>query len=374
MPLADILMLLLLAALAAAVGFLGWRLWRRDHAPSDRQSLQEQLSLIDERQRALIDANQKNLQEQLSGLSQSLTQQREAAAKNLGALEKSLGADMAQHREKINTNLSEMHQRLSVIDRAQKNIAELGAQTRSLQQILDNQQSRGAFGEITLEALVRDQLAPKYYDFQKTLSNGKRVDCLIHMPHPPGPVPIDSKFPLTAWTAWQEAKEKQDAPAIAAAKKQLQADILTHGRAIAERYLIEGETAESALMFLPSESIFSALHVELPDAMQACCKQRVYPVSPNTMWMTLNTLRAIIRDVAMHEQARAIQQEVAKLLQDARRIGDRVGDLRRHFDRANQDIQAIETSRDKIASRSRKIEAVEFDDAPAPSALPPGAE
>lgn len=348
MSLTDILLVLLLIAAA----LLGWRLWAV-RAPNNKQ---------DE------EASRKNLQERLDSLYQFLSQQREATAERLGALEKNLSQDMAQHREKISTNLGDMHKRLEVIDRAQKNIAGLEAQTRNLQQILDNQQSRGAFGEVTLEALVRDMLSSKDYAFQHKLSNGKRVDCLIHMPHPPGPVPIDSKFPLAAWTALQTAKENQDEAAAAAAEKQLKADILGHAQDIAARYLIAGETAESALMFLPSESIFAALHIRLPDVMQACRRLRVYPVSPNTMWMALNTLRAIIRDVAMHKQARVIQQEVGKLLEDVARLHTRVGDLRRHFDRANQDIEAMEVSRKKIAARGDKIQAVEFDDAPA---LPP---
>lgn len=375
MTLTNILLVLALAAL----GILIWLLWqsrRTDPAQAQQKTLQEQINLIGERQAGLMEANQKNLQAQLSGLAQSLTQQREATATSLGALEKNLSTDLAQQREKISTNLSEMHQRLAVIDRAQKNIAGLEAQTRNLQQILDNPQSRGAFGEIRLEELVRDMLAARDYAFQHTLSNGKRVDCLIRMPHPPGPVPIDSKFPLTAWTAWQDAKARQDPPAIAAAGKQLKADILSHGKAIAERYLIDGETADSALMFLPSESIFSALHIDLPDAMRACRALRVYPVSPNTMWMTLNTVRAIIRDVAMHEQARAIQKEVGQLLKDVARMDERIGKLRHHFDQANQDIQEIETSLKKITARGGKIDELEFDDAPSPppgkTSLPPG--
>ena len=229
-----------------------------------------------------------------------------------------------------------------------------------MQHILDNKQARGAFGESQLADIVRDGLPDAAYEFQHTLSNGKRADCLIRLPNPPGPVVIDSKFPLEGYQKLRAAENDAD---MRAALNQLKSDTLKHAQDIADKYILPGETADAALMFLPSESVFSELHLRLPDLIDKIRNLRVYPVSPNTMSLTLNTVRAIMRDVKMREQAGLIK-EVRTLLTDVARLSERVGQLRRHFELTEKDIEQIEVSNRKISGRGEKITDMELQDKP----------
>jgi DNA recombination protein RmuC len=254
--------------------------------------------------------------------------------------------------------LGDLGERLSLIDKAQQEITALSSQVVELQHILDNKQARGAFGEAQLNDIVTDGLPESAYAFQHSLSNGKRADCLIRLPNPPGPVVVDSKFPLEAF---QKLRMAEDDAQTRAALAQMKNDTLKHAQDIASKYIISGETADAALMFLPSESIFSELHLRLPDVVDKCRALRVYPVSPNTMSLTLNTVRAIMRDVKMRQQAGLIQKEVESLLVDVTRIDERIAKLRGHFDLAGKDIEQIETSSRKISSRGEKITSLEVE-------------
>lgn len=265
---------------------------------------------------------------------------------------------LQENREKTSKTLGKLGERLSLIDKAQQQITALSERVVELQHILDNKQARGAFGEAQLADIVTDGLPESAYLFQHTLSNGKRADCLINLPNPPGPVVVDSKFPLEAY---QKFKQAGDETGQKAALKQFGQDTLKHAEDIREKYIIPGETADAALMFLPSESIFSELHLRRTDIVDKCRAIRVYPVSPNTMSLTLNTVRAIMRDVKMQEQAGIIQKEVHILIEDVGRLNDRIGKLRSHFDRANKDIEMIETSGSKITRRGEKITALEVE-------------
>ncbi|CAI8298373.1 MAG: DNA recombination protein RmuC [PS1 clade bacterium] len=261
--------------------------------------------------------------------------------------------------ERTTRTLGDLGQRLSLIDKAQQEITALSGQVVELQQILDNKQARGAFGEAQLADIVRDGLPENAYAFQHTLSNGRRADCLIRLPNPPGPVVVDSKFPLEAYQRWRNA-DNDDAARLALS--QLRTDTQKHATDIAERYIVPGETADAALMFLPSESVFAELHSRLPDLIDKCRALRVYPVSPNTMALTLNTVRAIMRDVKMREQAGLIQNEVRVLMEDVSRLNERIGKLRTHFGQAEKDIELIETSGRKISTRGDRITGVELED------------
>ncbi len=281
-------------------------------------------------------------------------------SEQFGNLFKTVNDNLKETRDKTTSSLGELGQRLSLIDKAQKEITALSGQVVELQQILDNKQARGAFGETQLADIVRDGLPESAYQFQHTLSTGKQADCLIQLPNPPGPIVVDSKFPLEAYQKLRNAQNK-DEERIALA--QMKIDTLKHANDIATKYIVPGETADAALMFFPSESFFSEIHLRLPGVIDKCRALRVYPVSPNTMSLTLNTVRAIMRDVKMRQHAGVIQQEVHVLLEDMGRLDERVTKLRAHFELADKDIDQIEVSTRKIGSRGDKITNLELDDA-----------
>ena len=353
-----------LIGIAIGVGlalFLG-----RDRAPQDDGMRAQEEAQERQAMRALIDA-MRHEQSQLTGKLGALAETQERAraeltrtmSEQLGQVSKNVTDNLAATREKTAKSLGDLGERLSLIDKAQQEITALSGQVVELQHILDNKQARGAFGEAQLSDIVTDGLPDSAYSFQHTLSNGKRADCLIRLPNPPGPVVVDSKFPLEAYQRLRAAENDADTRAALA---QMKTDTLKHAQDIADKYILPGETADAALMFLPSESIFSELHLRLPDVVEKCRALRVYPVSPNTMSLTLNTVRAIMRDVKMREQAGLIQKEVHTLLDDVGRLNERVAKLRTHFEQADKDIEQIETSSRKITSRGEKITSLEVAD------------
>ena len=263
--------------------------------------------------------------------------------------------------------MARLEGRLAVIDKAQENIVALSSQMVSLQDILANKQARGAFGEIQLADLVRQVLPPSAYRLQATLSNGRRADCLLTLPNPPGAIAIDAKCPLESYHALREAGSDD---ARKAAARTFRAAILTHIRHIAGRYVIVGETADAALMFLPSEAVYAELHGNFPDAVQESHRARVFIVSPTTLWATLNTVRAVLKDVEMREQAGLIQRHVRSLMGDVGRLDDRVAQLDRHFGQATEDIRQIQISTQKVTRGAEKIDSLELDQ-DSPPAVPP---
>ena len=272
------------------------------------------------------------------------------------ALAKLLGEGMTEISKRTDSTLADIKERLAVIDAAQKNIGELSAQMVSLQDILANKQARGAFGEIQLRDLVQNVLPPSAYAFEQTLGNGKRVDCLLKLPNPPGSIAIDAKFPLESYRALSDAKDEAGRKQAARA---FGADIMKHIRDIAEKYIVPGETAESALMFLPSEAVYAELYANFPDVVEKSYLAHVWIVSPTTLWATLHTLRAVLKDVHMREQAHVIQKEVLTMLGDVNRLDDRVGKLQDHFGLAVDDIRQIRISTDKVTKRGERIEEIE---------------
>lgn len=270
-----------------------------------------------------------------------------------------MGKSLEDTATKTAKSMGALQERLKVIDDAQKNLAELSKDIVGLQSILDNKQARGAFGEVQLNDLVSSILPPSAYSFQTTLSNAKRADCLIILPNPPGPIVVDAKFPLESYHALQNAKT--DADKVAAGRG-FSADILKHVTAIAAKYIIPGETAESALMFLPSEAVYAELHANFPDVVEKSYRSRVWIVSPTTLMATLNTVRAVLKDVQMREQAGVIQKEVGALLADVVRLDKRVDDLSKHFNLAEKDIGHIKTSTHKITRRTERITDVQLED------------
>jgi DNA recombination protein RmuC len=298
-----------------------------------------------------------------------------ALEERLAVLGKRVGATLEKSDKATQTTITDLRERLVRIDEAQKTLAELSTQVVGLQDILSNKQARGAFGEVQLNDLVGNVLPPNAYAFQVTLSNGKRADCLLDLPNPPGPIVIDAKFPLEGYRALREADteaERQRAGRVFAA------DVLRHVRHIAERYIIPGETAESALMFLPSEAVYAELHANFGNVVEQSFRERVFIVSPTTLWATLNTVRAIFKDTRMREQADQIQIEVMRLMDDVDRLDKRVGQLQRHFGQATEDLRQIRISTEKVNKRGEKITGLQLaepdaDDDPALAEAAPAA-
>ncbi|WP_103257204.1 DNA recombination protein RmuC [Tabrizicola aquatica] len=256
-------------------------------------------------------------------------------------------------------SLGDLQQRLETIDKAQANIEKLSGNVLSLQDILSNKQTRGAFGEIQLHDIVQKALPKDAYTMQATLSNGKRADCLIHLPNPPGPIVIDAKFPLEAY----EALRRADSPRLLQeAAQMMRTAVRAHIRAISEKYILEGETADGALMFLPSEAVYAELHANFPDLVREGFAVKVWIVSPTTCMATLNTMRAVLKDARMREQAGAIRKELSLLFADVERLGTRVENLDRHFGQAAKDIEEIKISSDKATKRARRLDNFDFEE------------
>ena len=257
---------------------------------------------------------------------------------------------------------------LAAIDKAQANIEKLSGNVLGLQDILSNKQTRGAFGEIQLHDIVLKALPADSFTMQATLSNGRRADCLIHLPNPPGPIVIDSKFPLEAYEALRRARTQAE---LAEAQRLMRAAVRAHIRAIADRYLIEGETADGALMFLPSEAVYAELHANFPDLVREGFAAKVWIVSPTTCMATLNTMRAVLKDARMRAQAGAIRRELAALYLDVERLGGRVANLDRHFIQAAKDIEEIKISAEKAGKRAHRLDNFDFEEiAPEPATKP----
>ena len=261
--------------------------------------------------------------------------------------------------EKTTKSLTELQARLATIDKAQENITKLSGDVLSLQDILSNKQTRGAFGEIQLNDIVSKALPKDSYTLQATLSNGKRADCLIHLPNPPGPIVIDAKFPLEAYEALRNAPNDAEARAAGQAFK---TSVKAHIKAISDKYVIEGETADGALMFLPSEAVYAELHANFADVVREGFNARVWIVSPTTCMATLNTMRAILKDARMREQAGAIRNMLKLLHRDVEIVVERVQKLDTHFNQARNDLDGIGTAAERAGKRAARLDNFDFEE------------
>ena len=276
-----------------------------------------------------------------------------------------VGTDLNETSRKTHESIAKLNERLAVIDTAQKNLTDLSTNMVGLQEILANKQARGAFGQMRMETIVQDGLPKGAYTFPATLSNGKRPDCLLHMPNTRAGVVIDAKFPLEGFEALRIARRDEEKKEAA---KRVRVDVGRHVDAMAERYFIAGETQDTAILFVPSEAIYADLCEHFTDLVQKAHRARIVICAPNMLMLAVQTMQAILKDVQMREQAHLIQREVAKLMDDMGRFRERVLDLQRHFGQTNQDIEKILTSSERIAQRGRKIETLEFEDG-APAAV-----
>ncbi len=268
--------------------------------------------------------------------------------------------------KKNEENLLKLGERLAIIDRAQANITSLSKDVVSLQSILANKQTRGAFGQGRMEAIVGDGMATGSYAFQHTLSNNSRPDCVIFMPNGAPPLVIDAKFPLESWQRLTAAQTPDEQRVASLGFRQ---DMQVHIRAISEKYLIAGETQDTAFLFVPSESIFADIHERFEDVVQRASRARVVVVSPSLLMLSIQVVQALLRDVRIREEAHMIQKEVRELLGDVGRLDDRVRKLQSHFRQASDDIGEILTSSGKVARRGDRIAAMEFEETPEPQRL-----
>jgi len=282
------------------------------------------------------------------------------------ALKDRLGESLAANAEKTGQTLGSIAERLNVLDAAQKNITELSTHVVSLREIFADKQARGALSQDQMEAIVAEHLAPDQYEFQATLSNNSRPDCAIRIPNVAARIVVDSKFPLEAFVALRAAANDEDRKA---AMIQVRNDIQKHVKDIAEKYLIPGEVQTPAIMFVPSESIYAELHENFPETLRRARQAQVVVVSPHVFMLVIATIQGLMRDARMREQAHAIQIEVGALLQDVKRLGERIGDLRKHFDTTNKDIGQIEISMKGVDRHAERISQVDLGEQPA--ALPP---
>ena len=281
-------------------------------------------------------------------------------AQSEGRLGTRLEQSLRDQNDRTTKSLTSMAEKLAVITEANAHITTLTGQVSQLQNILSNKQARGSFGEVQLENLVRDALPDSAYDFQVTLSNGRRVDCFLKLPNPPGPIAIDSKFPLESY---RQLVAAADEAARDVARRRLEADVKKHITDIAAKYIIPGETAESAILFLPSESVYTEINLQLPKLVEASRRAHVYMAGPDNLMLILHTVRAILRDARMHEAAGLIQTQVDLMMQDVHRLDERVNKLATHFGQAERDINDIQTSTRKITARGDKIAEIEVMDA-----------
>ncbi|MAZ18452.1 MAG: DNA recombination protein RmuC [Ahrensia sp.] len=269
-----------------------------------------------------------------------------------------LGQSMSEQQKSTHENLAKLQERLAVIDTAQSNIQKLATDVVQLQSILSNKQTRGAFGQGRMETIIADGLPMDAYSFQSTLSNGNRPDCIVHMPNDAPDLVIDAKFPLEAWNAIREASDPNEASEAA---KRFRRDMEVHIKAISEKYLIAGETQDTAFLFVPSESIFADIHEHHEAIIQRAHRARLVIVSPSLLMLSIQVIQALLKDARMREQAHLIQTEVLRLMEDVSRLDDRVRKLQTHFGQASKDIEDILVSSSKVTKRGQKIEAMDFE-------------
>lgn len=312
----------------------------------------ENLATMQQQMADNLSAQQLKMQENLANMQMRTNQ-------SLAELQEKMNQSLMGNAKQTATSLTQLQERLATIDKAQENITKLSGDVLSLQDILSNKQTRGAFGEIQLNDIVGKALPRDSYALQHTLPNGKRADCLIHLPNPPGPIVIDSKFPLEAYEAMLASETEAE---LKAGIQAFKTSVRKHINDIADKYIIEGETADGALMFLPSEAIYAELHSKFSDLVQEGFTKRVWIVSPTTCMATLNTMRAILKDARMREQAGEIRKALRNLHRDVELVGERAGKLEIHLRQANEDVSGILTAASRAEKRAHKLDNFDFEE------------
>jgi DNA recombination protein RmuC len=340
-------------ALLAALGLCVIVLRRQNAASATDPALDARLREITAAQNEIAG----RFGQAIAAQSQHTADLQRTVAERLEALDQRLGLNLKESAAKTAETLGALQVRLQKIDEAQKNLSSLSGQVVGLQQILSNKQARGAFGQAQMENIIRDALPAALYEFQATLSNRSRPDCLIHLPNSQAAIVIDSKFPLECFELYRTAANDADRRV---ATVRVRNDVSKHVKDIAEKYLIPGETQDPALMFIPSESVYAELHENFGELIQQAQRVRVVVVSPTILLLAISTMQTMLKDARMREQANLVQKEVGELLKDVGRLCDRVNNLQRHLDQTGGDMREILISTDKILKRAERIEAVEL--------------
>ncbi len=325
-------------------------IWRKPPAPDQSRDEITELLRTQSELHGRIAAMTETLSARQNEMSQTLNDR-------LDGMSQRIGTTLTEQTRSTHENLSKLQERLAVIDAAQGNIQDLAKDVIGLQAILNNKQTRGAFGQARMEALIADALPSGSYQLQPTLSNGFRPDCTIKMPNNAPPLVIDAKFPLEAWNALK-ADDTPDSKR--AATQQFRRDMEVHIRDVADKYLISGETQDTAFIFVPSESIFADIHQHFENLVQRAHRSRVVIVSPSLLMLSVQVIQSVLKDQRMREQAHLIQGEVAMLMDDVRRLDDRTRKLQAHFGLAQKDVDMMLTSSEKVLARGVKIESLDF--------------
>jgi DNA recombination protein RmuC len=339
-----------------------------------QQSLSEHKSRFDERQlealKILQDTLQKGMQESRSHVRETLNDYADQLGKRVALLTETTDKrlqEINQHVEKrlaagfekTTETFSDVVKRLALIDAAQKKITELSTNVVSLQEILNDKRSRGAFGEIQLSALIRNVLPEPHFAFQHTLSNDKRADCILFLPEPSGNIVIDAKFPLENYRLMtdNDVHEAERLQALSQFKK----DIRKHIQDISEKYIIPGETSDGAVMFIPAEAVFAEIHSHHQDLVEVAHRAKVWMVSPTTLMAILTTARAVLKDTATRQQLNIIQEHLRLLANDFKRFQKRMDDVSHHIAKAHTEVDQVHISAKKITARFGQIEKVELE-------------
>ena len=337
---------------------------QRSHADlreSLQQALHEGIGSVGKEVNEVLLRNTEELGKRVEGLTESTD-------KRLQEISGQVDKRLSEGFEKTTETFTRVLTHLTRIDEAQKRITELSTSVVSLQEVLADKRSRGAFGEVQLNALVRNMLPEKSFALQFQLKNDRRVDCMLFLPEPTGNIAVDAKFTLESFQRMMDPqlpdsdREK--------ASRQFRQDIRKHITDIAERYILPGQTADGAMMFIPAEAVFAEIHAHYPDLVEEANRRRVWLVSPTTMMAILTTARAVLKDAATREQVHIIQQHLGALSKDFGRFQDRMEKLSQHISQAHKDVELVNTSARKISSRFEKIEKVELENMPEPGALP----
>lgn len=317
------------------------------------------LQMLSEQSRLQQEAQQQTLQQVSAALAASVTALTQTVEQRLETISGKVGERLDEGFKKTNETFVSVMERLATIDEAQKKIDSLTGNVVSLQELLGDKRSRGAFGEVQLEALIRNLLPTQAFDLQASLPNGTRVDCLLHLPAPTGELAIDAKFPLENYQRLTDRNlpdSEQRAAQVA-----FKADVKKHIGDIAAKYIIPGVTAEGAVMFIPAEAVFAEIHAWHPDLVQLAQEKRVWIVSPTTLMAVLTTARAVMRDVETRKEVHVIQEALRKLADEFKRFDVRMKKLADHIRLAHEDAQQVQTTSDKISRQFGRIEKVQLD-------------
>ncbi|MGB8817246.1 MAG: DNA recombination protein RmuC [Rhizobiaceae bacterium] len=344
---------------------LGVALWRQVKARAAAETQVAERGREAEERMADILKSQSEMQGRMQTMAEIFgsrqSEMTQSIRERLDGMTHRIGQTMTEQTKSTHDNLAKLQERLAVIDTAQSNIRALAGEVVTLQSILSNKQTRGAFGQARMETIVADGLPAGAFEFQATLSTGVRPDCLIRMPNGAPSLAIDAKFPLESWNAIRAAETPE---ARRVAETSFKRDMDVHVKDVSEKYLVQGETQDTAFLFVPSESVFAEIHEHFEAIVQKAHRARVVIVSPSLLMLSIQVIQAILKDARMREQAHLIQGEVSRLMDDVGRLDERVRKLQGHFQQTTKDVDDILVSTSKVTKRGQRIEALEFGEVP----------